>query len=137
MAFFPEGVVPLCEDPAVEIIIGSLPVTDARGLAQMPPPPPPSGGGGPGQALGGGVYTGASGSAPEPNRGGIKCSRAPSPILVEYSSSGASSATASPPAGGLPSAPKQPTLFSSTWRLVRPAGARYSPVSRFPCFILL
>ena len=46
VVFLPEGVMPLCEDPAAAAVIGSLPVTDERGLARLPPPPPPGGGDG-------------------------------------------------------------------------------------------
>ena len=40
VAFLPEGVVPQCKDPEVEIIVGTLPVTDAWGVAHLSQPPP-------------------------------------------------------------------------------------------------
>jgi hypothetical protein len=72
VAFLPEGVMPLCEDPAVVVVIGYLPVMDERGLARLPPPPPPSGGDGCTLAPGGGGAIGSSGGMPESSRGGVK-----------------------------------------------------------------
>ena len=72
VSFLPEGVMPLCEDPAVVVVIGYLPVMDERGLARLPPPPPPSGGDGCALAPGGGGAAGSSGGMPESSRGGVK-----------------------------------------------------------------
>ena len=124
VAFLPEGVTPLYEDPVAAVIIGSLPMTDVRGLAQLPPPRPPGDGGGCAQAPGGGGAVGASGSAPESSRGGVKHTRVISPITVDSSSGGTSSAAASPSAGGRAPALKRAALLSPTWRQVRQTGTR-------------
>ena len=138
VAILSEGVMPLCEDLTALVVIHSFPVMDERGLAQLPPPRPPGDGGSCAQAPGGGGAVGASGSALESSRGGVKHTCVISPITVDSSSGGTSSAAASPSAGGRAPALKRAVLLSPTWRQVRQSGTRCVSVlqssSRFAFF---
>ena len=131
VAFPPKGVKPLCEDLAAAVVIGSLPVMDERGLAQLPSPPPPGGGDGRAQAPGGGSAAGARGGMPKSSRGGVKRARAISPITMDSSSGRASSAAALPSAGGRVPVSKWQAIFSPSWQQVRPLSTRCVPVLHF------